>query len=69
MLKSIRIKPDSAVANEDTDDDLLPEYNFDYQQAKSNRFVIENQREGLQMNQVAPIKKKSARSAKSVDQS
>jgi len=26
--------------NEDSEDDMLPEYNFDYSKAKTNRFVI-----------------------------
>jgi len=27
----------------DTDDDLLPEYHFDYQKAKPNRFAIQSE--------------------------
>ena len=26
--------------NEDSEDDMLPEYNFDYSKAKTNRFAI-----------------------------
>lgn len=30
-----------------SDDELLPEYNFDYRQARPNRFALSNQEKGV----------------------
>jgi hypothetical protein len=40
---------DSTNPADNLDDDILPEYNFDYSQAKPNRFIPQNEEQRLKV--------------------
>ena len=40
---------DTTNPTDNLDDDILPEYNFDYRQAKPNRFVPQNEEQRLRV--------------------
>ena len=42
---------DSTNPADNLDDDILPEYNFDYSQAKPNRFVLQNEEQHLNLGE------------------